>query len=208
MKKIILSIIGIIAVVTIALGIYVYPLAFSKCDDDTMIFIYPNMTNDQLSDSLKSRLGNEFGNHTITTLNLLKSDLTQRVGAYKIPKGSSPYHAARLLQRGAQTSIRFSFNNVRTVDQFAERVSQRLLMSKDELLTLLTDPEFCKKYDKTPETIVSIFQPDTYDFFWTVSPKAFVDNMFKYYNLFWNEERLAKAKALGFTPDEIVTIGM
>ncbi|MBE6311441.1 MAG: endolytic transglycosylase MltG [Bacteroidales bacterium] len=207
MKKIILSIIGIIAIIALALGIYIYPLAFSKCDDDTMIFIYPNMTNDQLADTLKSRLGNEFGDHTITTLNLLKSDITQRVGAYKIPKGSSPYHAARLLQRGAQTSIRFSFNYVRTVDQFAERVSQRLLMDKEDLLTLLTDAEFCKKYGKTPETIVSIFQPDTYDFFWTVSPKAFVDNMFRYYNLFWNEERLAKAKALGFTPDEVVTIG-
>jgi UPF0755 protein len=207
MKKIILSIVAIIAIASIAVGIYVYPLAFSKSDKSSMVYIYPEMNNLALADSLKTRFGDEFSANTITVLDLLDVDISKRVGAYKIAEGTSPYKAARLLQRGAQTSIRFSFNHVRTVEQFAERVSQRLLMSKEDLLSLLTDAEFCKKYDKKPETIVSIFQPDTYDFFWTVTPQDFVDKMFRYYNNFWNDERLAKAKTLGFTPDEVVTIG-
>ena len=190
-----------------ALAIYLYPIAFDKCEKDTMIYIYPNMTSEAVSDTLKARLGEDFGGEIQTALNLMNADVTSHVGAYKIGEGMSAYEAARKLKNKAQTPVKFTFNYVRTKEQFAERVSSALLMSKEDILALLTDAEFCKKYGKTPETIVAIFQPDTYEYYWTVTPEKFVENMYVYYNRFWNEERKEKAKKLGFTPDEVVTIG-
>ena len=207
MKKILLAISAIVVVALVSVGVYVYPIAFNECEEDTMIYIYPEMSADAVADTIKSRLGEDFGAKTVLVLDLLDVDLSNRVGAYKVVAGTSPFRAARLLQYGAQTPVKFSFNYVRTVDQFAERVSNKLLMSKEDLLSLLTDAEFCKKYGKTPETIVSIFQPDTYEYYWTVTPQDFVDNMYSYYKRFWNEERVAKAQKLGFTPDEVVTLG-
>lgn len=207
MKRIILIVLAFCAVLAIAISIYLKPFFFSNIEKDTVIYIYPNVTNNEFCDSLKSHLGTEFGERTSKILNLLNVNLSNRIGAYKVTTRMSPYKAARLLQRGRQTGIKFSFNNIKTVNQFAERVSRKLLMNKDSLLVLLKDKDFCKTYGKTPETIISIFQPDTYEYYWTVSPKDFIDNQFTYYNRFWNEERKAKADAMGLNIDDIVTIG-
>ena len=76
MKKIILSIVAIIAIAIIAVGIYAYPLAFSKCDKSSMVYIYPEMNNLALADSLKTRFGDEFSANTITVLDLLDVDIS------------------------------------------------------------------------------------------------------------------------------------
>ncbi len=206
MKKILFIITAIITITIIAIGIYTIPFFSNKSEKETIIYIYPNMRHHSLTDSLKSHFGEKFGDRTAFVLELLETDLSKRIGAYKIPQGTSPYHAARILQRGGQTGIRFTFNYARTKEQFAERVSRRLLMSKEDLLTLLNDSDFCKQYGKTPETISSIFFPDTYDFYWTVKPEDFVKTMYSYYTRFWNEERQAKAKNIGLTPDEVTTL--
>lgn len=207
MKRKIFIALGIVVAVCVAIGLYALPFFTQQNEKDTIIYVYPNMTDEAFADSLKVRLGDDLGGRTVTMLGYLDADMSQRTGAYKIAKGTSPFRAARILKQGQQTGIRFSFNHVRTVEQFAERVSRRLLMSKEELLSKLTDAEFCKKYGKTPETIVTVFQPDTYEFYWTVSPEDFTDTMFAYYKRFWNDERKQKAENLGLTPDEVVTIG-
>lgn len=207
MKQKLLIALSIFVAIGISLGLYALPFFVQKNEKDTIIYIYPNMTDKAFADSLKACLGEDFGGKTTTMLGYLNADISQRTGAYKIPQGTSPFRAARVLKQGQQTGIRFSFNYVRTVEQFAERVSRRLLMSKEDLLSKLTDAEFCKKYGKTPETIVTVFQPDTYEFYWTVSPEYFTDTMFAYYKRYWNDERKQKAERLGLTPDEVVTLG-
>lgn len=207
MKSYIIITLAVLATIAIVAGIYIYPFFFNKYEKETIFYIYPNMSNEALTDSLKTHLGEDFGEKTAKMLDFLDAKMEHRTGAYKVSSNLTPYHTARLLQRGGQTGIKFSFNYIRTVEQFADRVSRKLLMSKDSLLYLLTDKEFCKKYGKTPETIISIFHPDTYEYYWTVSPEDFVDNQFSYYNRFWNDERKAKAESLGFSIDEIVTLG-
>lgn len=206
MKRYIIIAAAVIAVIVIAAGVYLAPLKFNKNEKETIVYIYPGMGNEAINDSLKAQLGEDFGANTIKALKLLKADLSSRVGAYKIAEGASPIDAARILRHGGQTGIRVTFNNVRTKEQFAERVSQRLLMNKEDLLALLNDAEFCKQYGKTPETIVSLFFPDSYEFFWTVKAEDFVKKMHDNYTRFWNDERTAKAKALKLSPDEVTTI--
>lgn len=197
---------SITAATLMGTGAYFAPLFLTKNEKEAIVYIYPDMDKEELADTLKSRLGVKFGGRTATMLRLLDADMTKRAGAYRIEENMSPLHAARRLQRGSQTGVRFTFSYARTKEQFAERVSHRLLMSKDSLLNRLNDPTFCRKYGKTPETISSIFFPDSYEFYWTVSPDDFADRMYVFYNAFWNEERKAKAAALGLSPDEVTTL--
>ncbi len=205
-RRILIISLSIVAIASIAAALLIAPFFLNKNEKDTIIYIYPDMTEVALEDSIKARLGEDFGKKTSFMLKVLDAKAYNRTGAYLIPNGLSPYKAARKLQYGGQTGVKFIFNNVRFVDNFAERVGKRLLMEKDDLLTLLKDSAFCAKYGKTPQTISTIFQPDSYEFYWTVKPEDFVDRMYHFYNKFWNEERLAKAKALGLTPDEVATL--
>lgn len=206
-RKILFISLSVVAVVAILVASFVLPLFYSEFKLlERIVYIYPGLTADEQFKSVESQLGEEFGERTVTMLNLLEVDLSNRIGAYSIKRGTTPYQAARILQRGGQTGIRVVINNVRTLDQLAERVTKDLLMSKEELLELLNDKDFCAKYGKTPQTIATIFFPDTYDFFWTVTPEKFVDRMFGYYNKFWTDERKEKATKLGLTPDGVSTI--
>ena len=205
-SKIILSIVAIVLIGAIAAGVYFVPLFFSKKDVGTMVYVYPNMSQEALTDTLKTRLGDDFGERVIKVMNLRDVNVNKCVGAYYIPEGVSPYDAAKIIQFRQQTGIKVVFNNVRTMEQLAERISQRLLMSEDELYAYITDKDVCAKYGKTLETMPSIFFPDSYEFYWTVTPEKLVDRMYSYYNDFWTEERKAKAKAMKLSPDDVATI--
>jgi UPF0755 protein len=48
-----------------------------------------------------------------------------------------------------------------------------------------------------------MFIPNTYEFFWNVSPEKFMGRMASEYKKFWNDSRKAKAKALGLTQTQV-----
>ena len=135
-----------------------------------------------------------------------KVDLSRRVGAYNIAAGESPLDVARKLRSYSQVGLKFTFHNLRTVEQLAEKASERFMMSKEELLNLLQDPAFCDSIGKTPETVAAIFFPDTYEFYYAVKPEKFVAFFARQYAKFWNEERTAKAQSMGLTPEDVSII--
>lgn len=58
----------------------------------------------------------------------------------------------------------------------------------------------------TKEEQASAFIPDTYQFYWTDSPARVVNKLFAERSSFWNDGRVAKAKALGLTPEQVHTL--
>jgi UPF0755 protein len=52
------------------------------------------------------------------------------------------------------------------------------------------------------DNVLTMFIPNTYELYWNTTAVKFRDKMIKEYRNFWNEERVAKAKAQGLTPIE------
>jgi UPF0755 protein len=67
----------------------------------------------------------------------------------------------------------------------------------------MSDPAVVAEYGFDTTTIVSMFLPNTYEFYWNTSSKELLDRMHKEYQKFWTEERKQKAKAIGFTPVQV-----
>jgi len=124
-------------------------------------------------------------------------------GRYAITPQMTVLEAVRLLKSGSQTPVKLKFNNIRTKEDLAERISQQLMMSKDELLTVLNDPSFCQKYGFNENTIISMFIPNTYDVYWNTSMSKFMDRMHLEYKSFWTDKRKEKAQALNLSPVEV-----
>ena len=113
----------------------------------------------------------------------------------------------RRLQLGEETPIRLSFTQaIRTREQLAAHMGKRLLLDSTEIIMRLNDREYMAHFGLTPETAVCLFIPNTYEVYWTMSADQLFARMYKEYNRFWNEQRLAKAKKLGLTPVEVATI--
>ena len=171
-----------------------------------MIKVREGSTIDAVADSISCNIGVSFASRVKTLLSITGSDLSKRQGAFRVHKGDSPFKVMRLLRSGAESGVKFTFNNVRTKMEFAERFGSKFMVEKGLMLGALCSDSLCAKYGKTPETIVCLLLPDSYEFYWDITPEQLLDRFNEYYNKFWNDERMAKAKALGLTPDEVTIV--
>lgn len=124
-------------------------------------------------------------------------------GRYAVKPDMDVLQLVRLLKSGAQTPIKLKFNNLRTKKDLTERLSQQLMLTEQELKEALDSPEVYEKYGFNDKTIIAMFIPNTYEFYWNVSLDKFLDRMNKEYKTFWTEARLKKAQDVGLSPVEV-----
>ncbi len=129
-----------------------------------------------------------------------------REGRYAVEKGVGALQTFRHFRNGMQAPVDLTIPSVRTTERLAEELSQKLEMSRTQLLEALTSPTTCAKYGYTPETILCIFIPNTYSVYWTISVDKLLDRMQKESRKFWNFDRTEKAKKDGLTPVEVITL--
>lgn len=127
-----------------------------------------------------------------------------KTGRYSIETGA--LQTFRHLRNGHQAPLSLTIPSVRTVQDLADKLSDKLMLSRGELLAALTDAATCKKYGYTPETILCIFIPNTYDVYWNIPVDKFISKMAEESGKFWNYERKEKAKAAGLTPVQVITL--
>ncbi len=110
-----------------------------------------------------------------------------------------------LLRSGKQTPVKVIFNNVRTRQEFADRISEQIEADNASLLDLLTNQQFIDTLGEgfTTENVHAIFLPNTYEFYWDTSARQLMERMKKEYDTFWTSEREQKAKKLGFSKAEV-----
>jgi len=127
-------------------------------------------------------------------------------GLYTIEAKMTNLELVRLLRSGKQTPIRVTFNNVRTKEDLAEKITANMELSEDQFLSLVQDSVYIRKFDFDEETIMSMFIPNTYELWWNTSAEALFDRMHREYKSFWTDERMQKATLLGLSPKEVSTL--
>ena len=182
-------IIGAIAAVVAILVACASPYFFTGAPTEGVIKIRENSTIDAVRDSIQAKVEVTYGNRVATMLKLMKAKVEKLEGAYRIDKGMSPFTAARRIRNGAQSGVRFTFNNVRTLEEWTQRWGEMFMAGPDAMRKVLKDSTICAKYGKTPQTIACLLMPDTYEFYWEITPEKMLDRMFDYYNDFWTDRR-------------------
>ncbi|MDR0657551.1 MAG: endolytic transglycosylase MltG [Mediterranea sp.] len=127
-------------------------------------------------------------------------------GCYLIEPGDNAYRLYQRLAGGVQTPVSLTVGSVRTFDRLAHNVGNRLMIDSAEIACRLNDPVFIKSLGYTKETLYGFFIPDTYEVYWDMSVDDFFARMKKEHKRFWNRERLARAKAIGLTPEQVCTL--
>lgn len=137
---------------------------------------------------------------------MLKYPENMRTGRYAVHPGMSNLKLLNDLRRGHQAATKLTFNNIRFKKDFAERLSEQLMLKEDEILALLDDSAYCASLGFTTETINALFIPNTYEVYWNIPADKLMQRMKREYNAFWTPARLDKAKAIGLTPVEVATL--
>jgi UPF0755 protein len=127
-------------------------------------------------------------------------------GRYLLKKGMNTNQIVNMLKSGLQTPLNVTFNNVRTKEQLAGKVSKYLQADSLSILNLFEDENQIQKFGFTKETYSTMFIPDTYEFYWTTPAQGFADRMKQEYDKFWNNERRKKAEDIKLTPVEVTIL--
>ena len=197
--------VALVAIIGIV-GALVLGRATASCLSQKAQFNLPTGTTySALLDTLEA---NGVENMSVVALvgKLRKLDQSVKPGHYELASGSSAMSIVTTLRSGAQKPVKLTFNNIRTLDQLAGRLATQIEADSAALYAHLTAPATAAKYDLKPEQLIGIFIPNTYEVWWTLSPEALTDRMFKEYNAFWNSSRKAKLERTGLTEMEVVTL--
>ena len=137
-----------------------------------------------------------------------KKDLPNHIhpGHYLLKDGMSNNQLTNMIRGGLQTPVKVTFNNQRDVKMLAGRISQQIEADSLSIVTLLSNRDTLSAMGFTAQTIPALFLPNTYEFYWNTSAAQFVEKMRHEYDKYWNEDRRAKAKALGLSPVQVSTL--
>ena len=133
-------------------------------------------------------------------------DTAVKPGRFKIRNGISNNELVNLLRSGNQDPVMVVFNNVRSLEQVAGKVSRYLELDSAILSEYLCDSGLPEEYGLEKHNFSTMFIPDTYEFFWTTTPEEFCKRMASEYKKFWGGERDRKAGKMGMSRTEIVTL--
>jgi UPF0755 protein len=124
-------------------------------------------------------------------------------GKYLVKADMTNNEIINLLRSGKQEPVKLTFNNIRTKEQLASRISKLIEADSVSIIKVLGKDSFLKKFNFTSKNIMALFIPDTYSIYWNNSAEQFIERMHKEYKKFWNEDRKAKAKNIGLSDIEV-----
>ena len=214
MSKKIRSFVIILGVLVVVVGLcaglgYYYILApNTSVKDDGIIYLRDNSSISQVLDTLRRHgyIENAYTPSAVAKLKRFASPV--KSGRYKIRNGMNNNELINMFRSGNQYPVYFTFNNMRTLDEFVEEAHEKLGTSKEELLTLLKDSDVLADLGFDSTTIMAMFIPNTYQIYWNTPALDLLKRMKKEYHRFWNEDRMAKASAIGLSPEEVITLAL
>ncbi len=124
-------------------------------------------------------------------------------GRYKLKNKMSNNALINMLRNGKQDPVNLTFNNVRTLNELAGKVSKKLSCDSISFLEAFTNDSLIKNTGFNNATFPLLFIPDTYFIYWNTKPDKFIKRMKKEYDKFWNSNRIQKAKEQNLTPIEV-----
>ena len=130
-----------------------------------------------------------------------------RSGRYIIKPNMSSFALVRMLRAGFQTPVKLTFNNVRTIQELAGKISRYIEPDSQELLKVLLDSAYLSEMGFNEYNVLTMFIPNTYEFFWNTTPDKLFRRMKSEHDKFWQSpDRQAKLKSLGLDQKEVYTL--
>jgi UPF0755 protein len=127
-------------------------------------------------------------------------------GRYLITSGMSNDRLINKLRSGDQDPEDVIFNNIRTREQLAGVVSKQLEADSTAIFALLNNESYLSKYGLNRYTALTIFIPNTYEFWWNTSAEQFMERMRVESGKFWNQDRTDKASGAGMSTAQVITL--
>lgn len=175
--------------------------------NDYVLHVYPEMTAQDVMDSLVAGAGVLRPKSLERTFRKMKVEQNLKPGRYVVDKSSTSIYVARMVVFGWQTPQNLTLSGtIRSKGVLAKKIGMQMMVDSASVHSALEDDEFLSQYGFSSEDIFAMILPDTYQMYWTADVKAIFDRLKKEYDAFWTPERLSKADAQGLTLKQVSVV--
>jgi len=210
-RSVIYTVLFLVAVIGIYLAYRMYSALYApntRVPQGTEAFVYVRSTDgySQMMGKLKSSgFIQDFESFEFVAQ---KKGLDKQVrpGKYRISDGMSNGVLVNMFKAGNQVPVRVQLNREANLAEIAGTLSRQLEADSLALITLLTNEDTARYYGFTSPTIIALFIPNTYEFFWAITPRKILGRFKSEYDKVWTAERLEKAAVIGYSKEEVATL--
>jgi UPF0755 protein len=171
--------------------------------DDRLFEIHQNATFRSIQNDLSE---GGFVNDLVSFSFLARAsgyDKEIRPGRYLLKRNMTNMAAINALKATRNKPAAVTFTNVRLIGQLGEKITKNIGVTEDEFYVALKKFVAENQEGFTEQNVLCMFIPNTYEVYYNVLPEDFIARMHDEYKKFWDEEKLAKARATGLTPIEV-----
>lgn len=202
-KKIISIVAIIVVVVASVYGYMMYKNIFSPntafAENEVYVYIPTDADYNQALEIIKPYIKDL--EHFVSTAEKKSYVANVKSGRFLFKKGMNNNDLVNALRNNL--ALNLAFNNQERLEDLAGRIGSQIEADSTSLMQSFTDETFLKEQNMTRENVLSMFIPNSYEFFWNTSADKFRDRMAKEYRKFWTPERVAKAEAQNLTPLQV-----
>jgi UPF0755 protein len=127
-------------------------------------------------------------------------------GRYRVRNNMSNNELINMLRSGHQEPVNLVINIARTPEDLAGRIAAQIEADSMAILSMMNNEKILDEYGFNKRTIIGMFIPNTYEFWWNTSAEGFFSRMHKEYTRFWNGHREDKAEEIHLSPNDVTTL--
>lgn len=208
---ILLAIVAVVIVAAGAAGSYAYYKIKKEpwAKQDAWVYVRSDMSTYDVLGALAETGGDTRGVLIDMTCRLYK--LQSRIakgatGAYHIKVGMSMGDVIRKIALRQQDPVKLTFIGTRTLPELAGKLSHCIEADSLQILEAMYAPDFLSDCGCDSANVCSVFLPDTYEVYWTITPEKLMQRMLSEYKKFWTDARRQQAQSLRLSPWQVSII--
>lgn len=208
MKKIILSIFLIFIVIILASGYALFAPATAFDEKSKSFVIERDKTgeNEVINVLLQKEI---IKNRWAFSLLADKLGIWNKIkpGKFEVKRSDNLFSIVRMLRNNRQVQVRLVINKFRTNEEFAKLIAKNFSTDSTSVMQFVSNNDSLSPFSIDSNNLATIIIPNTYSFYWITPLSKILSKLKAASDDFWSENnRLDKAKQMGFTPKEICTI--
>jgi UPF0755 protein len=138
----------------------------------------------------------------------MELDKNVHPGRFRINNGMNNRQIILMLKNNKQEKVKLTFNQqIHDKEELIEYLDNKLEMNADELEDYLSDDERLRnEFGLDPDNIMTLILPNVYEVSWVITKEELFKQIKSYFDQVWNKQRIDRAKKLGYTIPELMTV--
>jgi UPF0755 protein len=128
-------------------------------------------------------------------------------GQFLVKKNSNLFSILRMLRNNQQPIVKFVLNKVRTRAELSKLVANTFTTDSTQAALFFNSNDSLARFDIDTTQLLTLFIPNTYEFYWSTSIPKLLLKMKEAQSQFWlQHNRSKKANQIGMTSQQVYTL--